>query len=316
MNEVMAETELDLSAGAERAMDIAVRSVIAPRLGMRAENQDNYLAIDTAGCARYLHDEVEQRAIVPNWPRGHRRLAVLDGVGGHDHGRLAAERAVAGLLELPATEALAQLAKALEDLHDRLHAEFGAIGGNAGCTLTLVEIPPQGPAMLFHTGDSRLYRIDGVETVCLTVDHVPATQWAMAGEIGASGWRRQVHERRSSAISQAFILGHVFQRSARNGPSPKLFELHDANLPDFLNGLGDRRHLELLPGELYLLATDGLWHVPEPHAFAQRWSALVAEAGGDVSAAIDNLLAALSDLVVRQQVASGDNTTLLAFRLR
>ncbi|MCB1733634.1 MAG: protein phosphatase [Gammaproteobacteria bacterium] len=297
-----------------REIEVAVRSVIAPRLGMRAENQDNYLVIDADGSAAYLRDESPVRGRISGWPTGHRRFAVLDGVGGHDHGRMAAERTVEGLLDIPAVRDLRALSEQLEALHDRLHAEFAGIGGNAGCTLTLVEIPEKGPAMLFHTGDSRLYRIDANTAVCLTVDHVPATQWAMSGEIDSPAWQRHVHERRSSAISQAFILGHVFLRSERSGPSPKLLELNDSNLPAFLQGKGDRRYLDLTPGVMYLLASDGLWHVPEPKAFSERWPALVAEADGDMNTAVDTLLAALTDLVARQQLASGDNTTLLAFR--
>ncbi|MCB1736571.1 MAG: protein phosphatase [Gammaproteobacteria bacterium] len=313
----MIENVLDdtISDHPVREVATAVRSIIAPRIGMRAENQDNYLLVDTDGWARYLSDETPSRCRLPGWPAGHRRFAVLDGVGGHDHGRMAAERTVAGLRDIPAMHELGALSAHLEALHDQLHEEFAGIGGNAGCTLTLVEIPVDGPAMLFHTGDSRLYRIDTDEAVCLTVDHVPATQWAMSGEIDAPAWLRHVHERRSSAISQAFILGHVFLRSERSGPSAKLFELNDSNLPAFLQGHGDRRHLDLKPGAIYLLASDGLWHVPEPKVFAERWPTLIAEADGDLNTAVDTLLAALTDLVTGQQLASGDNTTLLAFRV-
>ncbi|MCP5142037.1 MAG: protein phosphatase [Gammaproteobacteria bacterium] len=300
---------------ATREVEIAVRSVIAPRPGMRAENQDNYLVVEADGRARYLRDECETNTRIVGWTPGHRRYAVLDGVGGHDHGRLAAERTVQGLLEVPAAATIAGLSADLEALHDSLHVEFAQIGGNAGCTLTLVDIPPEGPALLFHTGDSRLYEITRDKVSCLTIDHVPATQWAMAGEIEAAAWHRHVHERRSSAISQAFILGHVFLRSERSGPSPHLFELNDGNLPAFLQGQGDRRRLDLTRGRLYLLATDGLWHVPEPGSFTARWAALVDEAGGESRAAVDVLLAALTDLVVQQQVVSGDNTTLLAFQV-
>ena len=116
-----------------------------------------------------------------DWPTGHRRLAVLDGMGGHSHGREAAEKVIEGLLGLPAATDLAQLSEALTPLHQRLYQEFHTAGLETGCTLVLLEIPVKVPPCCFTSATRALYAIDEHRVQCLTVDHVPATHLAMLG---------------------------------------------------------------------------------------------------------------------------------------
>lgn len=97
----------------------------------------------------------ETRLQLLNWPPGHQRVAVLDGMGGHSHGR-AAEQTVEGLLDLPAADHLDGLSAGLNALHQRLHQQFLMAGWESGCTLILLEIPSAGPAMLFHVGFASL----------------------------------------------------------------------------------------------------------------------------------------------------------------
>lgn len=302
----------------------AYRSVVAPLEGQRSENQDNFLMVDGEGTAHYLKNQKSVQSRLDAWPDGHRRYAVLDGVGGHDHGRIAAERSVKGLLSMPAMSDLDALSSYMEALHFQLQDEFSGLGGNAGSTVTLLEIPQTGPALLFHTGDSRLYRIAQDQVDCLTVDHVPATQWLMTGEIDEQEWRRRVHESNSAAISQAFILGHVFEGAARTGIRQGLYELHDGNLPTSLHGQGDRRRLSLLDvqpqemaqGVVYLLATDGLWHLREPQAFISRWPELLSGEGEpSLDEGLSRLMQELVDRTRSDSSLRGDNTTVLAFRL-
>ena len=251
--------------------DVAVRSAAGARADTWLENQDNFLLIDTTGRAAFLNGQQH----LSNWPAGHIRLAVLDGMGGHGHGREAAEAVVAGLLQIPACGSLDALSDHLDRLHAHLQQVF-AVGSDPakrpGTTLTLLELPPGQAAMLYHVGDSRLYQVTGDAVTPLTVDHVPATAYAMEGMLDELEWWQQVHGEHRSQISQAFILGNAFDDPTQL--SDPLYALTPATLPPFLAHLPDRRILTLDPDARYVLATDGFWACPAPQAWLQRWTQL------------------------------------------
>ncbi|NML60885.1 protein phosphatase [Massilia sp. RP-1-19] len=260
-------------------LDVAAQSSIGEGERPRAENQDNFLLIDANGNAAFLANQQASTATVSGWPQGHARLAVLDGMGGHGHGREAAEAVVAGMLAMPACATLGELSDRLDSLHHHLQAVFGddsQVDRRPGTTLTLLEIPLGKPALLFHVGDSRLYRVAGGRAAPLTVDHVPATAFAMAGLIGETEWWQQVHGEHRSQISQAFLLGNAFANPAQL--EDPLFALSPRELPDFLGHLQDRRAVELEPGADYLLATDGFWSCSGASAWVSRWPAVLASA--------------------------------------
>lgn len=297
-------------------LEIAIRSLRSPTGLGRYENQDNFLFIDNRGRARFLRDEQEIQWQVPNWPPGYRRLAVLDGMGGHSHGREAAEKAVDGLLQLPAATDLAQLSEGVNNLHRQLYQEFQSAGLETGCTLVLLEIPPRSPALLFHVGDSRLYAIDSRHVRCLTVDHVPATHLALLGMLDGAQWLQQVHAQSSSQISQAFILGSTL--GATNFYTDiiekELYELDDSNLPLFLQGLNDRRLLTLESDQVYLMASDGLWHLHDPQMFVQRWPTLLAQPHRSLEELLDELLDELAAMIQQQPRRPDDNCTVVLVR--
>src|SRR5438128_1152767 len=64
--------------------------------------------------------------------------------------------------------------------------------------------------LLYHAGDSRLYEITRARVAPLSVDHVPATAFAMGGLLGRDEWWQQVHGEHRPQLSQAFILGNAF----------------------------------------------------------------------------------------------------------
>lgn len=279
------------------ALDIAAQSCAGANPSVRLENQDNYLLIDTRGAARFLRGQVEQRSQVPGWPPGHARVAVLDGMGGHGRGREAAEAVVAGLLAMPACASLAELNAHLDALHARLQHEFAEGDGSdparrPGTTLTMLELGAGKAALLWHVGDSRLYEIAGGMVSPMTVDHVPATAFAMGALLGEAEWWQQVHEEHRSQISQAFILGNAFENPA--ALRDPLYELSPRNLPSFLYHLPDRRAVELKADALYLLATDGFWACANPAVWLSRWPSLLADeatAGGMCEALFTELMA-------------------------
>lgn len=262
---------------------------------VRAENQDNYLLIDASGLARFLKDQQPQEQRIHGWPPGHARVAVLDGMGGHGRGREAAEAVVAGLLTMPPCASLGELAGYLDALHTQLQRHFGAGEPDEkrpGTTLTLLELRAGQAALLYHVGDSRLYEVKEGRVTPLTIDHVPATAYAMAGLLDEGEWWHQVHGEHRSQISQAFILGNAFANPA--ALSDPLYALSPLNLPPYLYHLPDRRVMELHPGTTYVLATDGFWSCQEPVGPILRWPGLLAPCHS-AGAMCDALFAAMTD---------------------
>jgi len=257
-------------------MDVAARSAAGVGEVVRPENQDNYLLIDASGLAHYLKDQRPQERRIHGWPPGHARAAVLDGMGGHGRGREAAEAVVEGLLAMPPCASLGELAAYLDALHAELQRHFRAGEPDEkrpGTTLTLLELRAGQAALLYHVGDSRLYEVRDGRITPLTIDHVPATAYAMAGLLDEGEWWHQVHGETRSQISQAFILGNAFANPAEL--SDPLYALSPLNLPPYLYHLPDRRVMELQPGAVYVLATDGFWSCQEPVAPILRWPGLL-----------------------------------------
>ena len=298
-------------------LDVAVRTMLCPTQGGRAENQDNFLLIDCTGQACYLQDQQPKRQQLADWSSGYARQAVLDGMGGHSQGREAAELAVQGLLQIPPTSNLGTLSDQLERLHARLRQQMHQNGNEPGCTLTLLEILPTGAALLFHVGDSRLYAVNADHAQYLTVDHIPVTRFAMMRLVNRDEWFQQAHIKPGYQISQAFILGNSLNNREISGNlDPGLFELHDGNLPSFLQGLGDRRNLPLQTDQTYLLASDGLWHLQQPMHFVERWPTLLGNTQQALSTQLDVLFQELVSATQAEPNTRGDNCTAIAFRVR
>lgn len=278
----------------------------------RRENQDNFLLIDGSGNAVYLSQQEPLRCRVANWPAGHVRAAVLDGMGGHGHGREAAEAAVQGLLQLPACRDCTTLATSLDALHTRLQTSFElpplVLARPPGTTLTLLEIAPGQAPLLYHVGDSRLYEIVDGAAHSLTVDHVPATVHAMYGRLNEAQWRLRVHGEHHPQISQAFILGNAIGDTQQL--DKPLRALDADNLPPFLAHLADRRVLQVRSDALYLLASDGFWACADPQAAVGRWPGLCAG-----KTAAQALAAIFDDFLTTPLLGMhSDNLTMLALR--
>ena len=294
-------------------LDVAVRSEIGAGPVQRAENQDNFMVIDGTGRARFLRGGQAQSVQLDGWPPGHLRLAVMDGMGGHGHGREAAESVAAGLLAIPACVDVDSLTLYLDALHRTLQQRFDGLheaGPRPGTTLTMLEIPPGGSPLLWHAGDSRLYEITAQAALPLTVDHVPATVLAIAGLQGEDAWWRHVHGSHTPQIAQAFILGNTLRDPARLDDG--LFALDARTLPPWLGALSDRRPLALRPDATYLLATDGFWSSSDPAEFVARWPRLFA--GSDATSCLDALFA---EMTIRPPVGlQADNLTAIVLRMR
>ena len=293
--------------------DVAARSSIGAGPVTRTENQDNCVLIDANGHAALLRGGVPGAQQVSGWPAGHVRLAVLDGMGGHGHGREAAEAAAEGLLAIPACSHIDVLSAHLDALHAGLQRRFDALGERGprpGTTLTLLEIPPLGAPLLWHAGDSRLVEVGAGMPTVLTIDHVPATAWAMSGLLDEAGWRRQVLGEHAPQIAQAFILGNTFTDPLRLDDG--LYALSADVLPPWLGALPDRRAIALRPDCSYLLASDGFWSCADPAEFMARWPRLLAG-----RAAQSGLDALFGEMASQPPVGlQPDNLTAIVLRFR
>ena len=286
-------------------------SLCALRAGERDENQDNVVIVDATGQATYLKEGAPHCVAHPDWPSGRLRVGVLDGMGGHQYGREVAESVAVRLAEMPAVGSLSDLVEQLDALHESLHEECGNSLPSPGCTLTLLEVISGSEAWLYHVGDSRMYGFDDHGAVSvMTIDHAPATRALIREQISAERWRREVHERTGSRISQAFVLGSAL--SEGQGLAPRLRHLEADDLPEALREKADCRVIALQPGARYLLATDGLWAVPDPAMLVQsRWPVAL-RAARDAAGALSGLLDCLSRAAPEGE---SDNTTALVLQV-
>lgn len=102
-------------------------------------------------------------------------FAVADGMGGHAAGDVAAQTALAALLDaLPGQPLDTAVAAANRAVFDRAQAEPDKLG--MGTTLTVVQLAGESEFLCAHVGDSRLYRLRNAELQQLTRDHsIPRT---------------------------------------------------------------------------------------------------------------------------------------------
>ncbi len=276
--------------------EVAARSIISPKPETLPENQDNYLLIDSNGLALYQEAHQACYQQLENWPAGYGRVAVMDGMGGHSSGRQVAEAVAKGLLQIPATDNINQLSEQLLALHQQLQQQFHADSQHPGCTLTLLELQPDGDALLYHVGDSRLYRINPQHADCLTVDHVPDTRQAINNQISETDWRQGVFNQFGHIISQAFVLGGDL--SGKDQAADSLYELSDSNLPHYLQGLGDRRRITSESDTFYLLGTDGLWARQAPQPIIDNWPNILYARQGKLNHLLDDIF---FDLALRYE---------------
>jgi hypothetical protein len=144
-------------------LDVAAHSAASISKLQVPENQDNLLLIDADGRAVLLRDQTPQppscptgrRPRAPRSPRWHGRPRPRTPSCRSRRRRPAAH---------PRLRHAGPTGAHLDQLHHQLQAHFSHPDDHdsfrrPGTTLTLLEIPPGQPPMLYHAGDSRLYEI-------------------------------------------------------------------------------------------------------------------------------------------------------------
>lgn len=173
-------------------------------------------------------------------------FVVADGMGGHSHGEVASRIAVdtirdfiqrdadpstdGGISDGPLREHSLQLRRAVRLAHDQVLDAIHQDGALQGMGTTVVGIlVRERTAALAHVGDSRAYRVRHGELRQLTQDHT---------------W---VHEQVKA--------GYLSEEQARHHP---LKNVVTRALGSDKEVLVDLQELEVEPGDLYLICSDGL----------------------------------------------------------
>jgi len=243
------------------------------------------LQIETADLSLIGHRDENQDRVAVAAADHAVLLVVLDGMGGHAEGARAAEVARATLLELfwqtphPVFDPLGFLHLAL----GRAHEEVVKLGAGlpmetrprATCAVCLVQ---DSVAFWAHIGDSRVYQLRQTQVHQRTRDH--------------------------SHVEVLLREGLIREEEVQGHPMRNYVECclgGDAALPEM--SISARR--KLLPGDVLLLCTDGVWANLKDQDFAQ------------VAAPGKPLRDALRELGERAVLASApysDNTSAAALR--
>jgi len=204
-------------------------------------------------------------------------LLVADGMGGHPDGRLAALVATSASSDRlrHAEEPAAALADAVAAANQGIQARArpDEMGRTLGTTLVAAVIRG-GRATVANVGDSRAYLVRGGQATQVSVDHSWVAEQVRAGLLSAE--EAQHHPRRSR-ITRA-LLGEPVE--------PDLFEVN------------------LRPGDLLLLCSDGLWEAVTPETIATHL-------GGE--GALEDRVAELVDEALR--AGSTDNVSAAVARV-
>lgn len=235
-------------------------------LGQREENQDRVAIVQ------------DDRATL---------LIVVDGMGGHSDGAMAAETAVESI-----SESFLNVSHPVFDPHGFLHTVTGrahdklvSLGNSkvvdarprATCALCLIQ---DGGAYWAHVGDSRIYLVRGGRVVRRTRDH--------------------------SHVELLLREGLITEEEVQHHPMRNFVECclgGDASMPE----MSVSRRVALQPGDVILACSDGLWSGVSD----EQVEALGEAAKGPLSSRLEDLAAAAVDA----NAPYSDNTTGAAVRL-
>lgn len=156
---------------------------------------------------------------------------VSDGMGGHEGGDFASRvvvDSVAVLPDMPASEKLGAIRRALTQAHETIVAESERRHAVMGATVVALVLA-DGHFGALWAGDSRLYRLRGGKMDLLTTDHSLVAAFVEAGQMD---WDEAGRHPQSNAITRAVGVGDTLELDKIRG--------------------------DALPGDRFLLCSDGL----------------------------------------------------------
>ncbi|WP_144299539.1 PP2C family protein-serine/threonine phosphatase [Elioraea rosea] len=206
--------------------------------------------------------------------------AVADGAGGHGGGEIASAAVAAALQGLPAGlsagELLGRARAALIETNAVLRAEAAGRGPRAMLASTVVMLLVRdGHFACLWAGDSRCYLWRGGALACVTRDHSLVQELVDAGEISPADAE---HHPQSNVVTRAVGAD-------------------DALALDKVTG-------QVMPGDVFLLMSDGITKALEPAVLAETLAAAEGQA--------------LADALIALAMTRGstDNVTALVVRCR
>ena len=207
-------------------------------------------------------------------------FAVADGVGGAQAGEIASRLAAAALEERrPDAQGEKVLAELLREANDRIyrHSLDNPAAAGMGTVVTALLVDEvAGTVAIGHVGDSRAYRVRDGELEQLTPDHSLVGELVRAGRLSTE--EAEQHPHRS-----------VITRAVGTEPSVEI----------------DTFTLETVPGDLYLICSDGLTDLVRDEQITE------------LIAAADNMPDAAAEALVGAANRAGgiDNITVVLFEI-
>jgi len=170
--------------------------------------------------------------------------AVSDGMGGHDAGDFASQTITEALAmlppDLPPGDLMRAARDAIQNAHQAIAAEADRRGGaTIGATVVVLILAGEHFACLW-AGDSRLYRCRGGEVTMLSHDHSVVAELVEAGRLT---WAEAERHPQASAITRAVGVGDELEIDKRRG--------------------------DVLPGDRFLLCSDGLSRYADDRMIAE-----------------------------------------------
>lgn len=198
---------------------------------------------------RSNEDAVLSRAADALW-------AVADGMGGHQAGEVASHAVTAALAAVKLRGPLSARVDAVEDallgVNDqlRLHARCQGSGTTIGSTVVVL-VARETSAVVLWAGDSRLYRLRDGRLEQVTRDHNPISDLLDSGAVT----EQEVLEAETNIITRAV------------GGQPQLFL--------------DPVVFDVVPGDTYLLCSDGLYRELDTAAIVEGLTAATPTAAAE-----------------------------------
>jgi len=225
----------------------------------------------------------EDRVVIRETAEGKGFAIVADGMGGHQAGDVASQMAIdiigRELEQSPLPETAERREALLRAVVKTANEQIFTVASERDQyhgmgTTVVVAILHEDQISIGHIGDSRAYRLNGSSFVQLTEDHSLVNELVRSGQITPEEASRHPHR---NAVLRAL------------GTEPEV-EL-------------DVMHLEMVPGDLFLLCSDGLSNMVDDEEIAN-----ILRERTDLDALADRLIQEAL------QAGGGDNVTVVLMR--